>query len=238
MGLVNVHNASMPLHIACMYHLSHLHSKLFILAHEMVDREPENPMSWYAVGVWYLSGCKWGQARQYFRFGLFLFHAHNQLILLQQDFPYGPTLCPSLDRLWSHFCPWRWTWPCCDSIFHMCTHVHRVGILVSKWAEHFVNISFYSSHLPLMFISMEHIVLSNYPLADEALNAANAMCDGDPLLLNERGVMAYNYGEWIPFPSFVMRPVTPLAVIVAQPHCFRKLSTWHKWHKLHEGRGP
>jgi anaphase-promoting complex subunit 6 len=46
-----------------------------------------------------------------------------------------------------------------------------------------------------MFISMEHIVLSNYPLADEALNAANAMCDGDPLLLNERGVMAYNYGE-------------------------------------------
>ena len=58
----------MPLHIACMYHLSHLHSKLFVLAHEMVDREPENPVSWYAVGVWYLSGSKWAQARQYFRF--------------------------------------------------------------------------------------------------------------------------------------------------------------------------
>ena len=58
----------MPLHIACMYHLAHLHSKLFILAHEMVDREPENPISWYAVGVWYLSGGKWTQARQYFRY--------------------------------------------------------------------------------------------------------------------------------------------------------------------------
>jgi anaphase-promoting complex subunit 6 len=57
----------MPLHIACMYHLSHLHSKLFVVAHEMVDREPENPVSWYAVGVWYLSGGKWSQARQYFR---------------------------------------------------------------------------------------------------------------------------------------------------------------------------
>lgn len=67
MGLVSIHNAAMPLHIACMYHLSHLHSKLFILAHEMVDREPENPISWYAVGVWYLSGGKWTQARQYFR---------------------------------------------------------------------------------------------------------------------------------------------------------------------------
>src|SRR6266545_7466906 len=63
----------MPLHIACMYHLSHLHSKLFILAHEMVDREPENPISWYAVGVWYLGGQKWPQARQYFRsVGFFL----------------------------------------------------------------------------------------------------------------------------------------------------------------------
>ena len=74
MGLVSIHNAAMPLHIACMYHLSHLHSKLFILAHEMVDREPENPISWYAVGVWYLSGGKWTQARQYFRSVAFVFH--------------------------------------------------------------------------------------------------------------------------------------------------------------------
>lgn len=51
------------------------------------------------------------------------------------------------------------------------------------------------SHLPLMFIGMEHIVLSNHPLADEALYAANSMCDGDPLLANERGVMAFNHGQ-------------------------------------------
>lgn len=67
LSLVSIHNQTLPLHIACMYHLSHLHSKLFILAHEMVEREPENPMSWYAVGVWYLTGGKWPQARQYFR---------------------------------------------------------------------------------------------------------------------------------------------------------------------------
>ena len=46
-----------------------------------------------------------------------------------------------------------------------------------------------------MFIGMEHIVLSNTALADEALNAAQTMCDSDPLLVNERGVMAYNHGE-------------------------------------------
>lgn len=68
LGLVSIHNPTMPLHIACMYHLSHLSSKLFILACEMVDREPENPISWYAVGVWYLSNSKWAEARQYFRY--------------------------------------------------------------------------------------------------------------------------------------------------------------------------
>lgn len=52
-----------------------------------------------------------------------------------------------------------------------------------------------SSHLPLMFVGMEHIMLSNYALADEALEAAYTMCDGDPLLMNERAVMAYNHGE-------------------------------------------
>ena len=64
--LVNVHAHSMPLHIACMYHLPHLHPKLFILAHELVEKEPEAAMSWYAVGVWYLSSKKWAEARTYF----------------------------------------------------------------------------------------------------------------------------------------------------------------------------
>jgi hypothetical protein len=53
------------------------------------------------------------------------------------------------------------------------------------------------SHLPLMFVGMEHIMLSNQALADEALNASNQICDGDPLLVNERGVMAFNHGEFV-----------------------------------------
>lgn len=48
-----------------------------------------------------------------------------------------------------------------------------------------------------MFVGMEHILLSNYRLADEALDAAYSMCDGDPLLINERAVMAYNHGECV-----------------------------------------
>ncbi|KAH0585019.1 hypothetical protein H2248_008288 [Termitomyces sp. 'cryptogamus'] len=161
LGLVSIHNATMPLHIACMFHLSHLHSKLFILAHEMVDQEPENPISWYAVGVWYLSGGKWTQARQYF----------SKTSLMDPRF--GPA--------WIAFA---------HTFALEGEHDHAVTAY-STCARMFTG-----SHLPLMFVGMENIMLSNHDLADEALNAANSMCDGDPLLVNEMGVMAYNHGEF------------------------------------------
>lgn len=47
----------------------------------------------------------------------------------------------------------------------------------------------------MLFIGMEQIMLSNHELADEALHAAHAMCDSDPLLINEQGVMAFTHGE-------------------------------------------
>ncbi|KAL9714369.1 anaphase-promoting complex subunit Cut9 [Leucoagaricus gongylophorus] len=159
--LVSIHNPTMPLHIACMYHLQDLHSKLFMLAHEMVDQEPENPISWYAVGVWYLSGGKWHQARQYF----------SKTSLMD------PRFAPA--------------WVAFGHTFALeGEHDHAVTAY-STCARMFAG-----SHLPFMFVGMEHIMLSNHVLADEALNAAYAMCEGDPLLINERGVMAYNHGEF------------------------------------------
>ncbi|EKM78129.1 hypothetical protein AGABI1DRAFT_61147 [Agaricus bisporus var. burnettii JB137-S8] len=161
LGLVSTHNPTMPLHIACMYHSQHLHSRLFMLAHEMVEREPENPISWYAVGVWYLSGGKWHQARQYF----------SKTSLMD------PRFAPA--------------WVAFGHTFALeGEHDHAVTAY-STCARMFTG-----SHLPLTFVGMEHIMLSNHALADEALNAAYSMCDGDPLLMNERGIMAYNHGEY------------------------------------------
>jgi anaphase-promoting complex subunit 6 len=61
-----MHGSSLPLHIACMYHLPRLHSSLFILAHEYVEQEADNAVTWYAVGMWYFTGKKWAEARKYF----------------------------------------------------------------------------------------------------------------------------------------------------------------------------
>ena len=47
------------------------------------------------------------------------------------------------------------------------------------------------SHLPQLFIGMEHIQLSNMQLAESHLAASVALCDSDPILFNELGVVAY-----------------------------------------------
>lgn len=159
--LVSFHDATLPLHIGCMYHLPHLQSKLFVLAHELVDREPENPISWYAVGVWYLGAQKWAQARQYF----------SKTSLMDPRF--GPA--------WIAFA---------HTFAKEGEHDHAVTAY-STCARMFAG-----SHLPMLFIGMEQIMLSNHELADEALHAAHAMCDSDPLLINEQGVMAFTHGEY------------------------------------------
>jgi anaphase-promoting complex subunit 6 len=68
----DAHAATLPLHLACMQHLPHLRSKLFLLSHELVDCEPEAVTSWYAVGLWYYSGKRWEEARRYFGKALLL----------------------------------------------------------------------------------------------------------------------------------------------------------------------
>ncbi|KAF9059802.1 hypothetical protein BDP27DRAFT_1340749 [Rhodocollybia butyracea] len=181
-----------PLHIACMYHLKHLHSKLFILAHEMVDREPENPISWYAVGVWYLSNGKWAQARQYF----------SKTSLMDPRF--GPA------------------WIAFAHTFAMeGEHDHAVTAY-STCARMFTG-----SHLPLMFVGMEQITLSNYEQADEALNASYSMC-----------VMAYNHGDYEEAVTLFQRALDLAEVTQSSQHSWTttyvNLGTCHRKLKQYE----
>lgn len=49
-----------------MHHIPRLRSSLFMLAHELVEQDPQSAVTWYAVGLWYFSGSRWGEARRYF----------------------------------------------------------------------------------------------------------------------------------------------------------------------------
>lgn len=54
-----------PLHLACLYELR-LKNALFLVSHDLADNHPDEPCTWLAVGVYYLSINKVAEARRYF----------------------------------------------------------------------------------------------------------------------------------------------------------------------------
>lgn len=98
LDLVGVHPSTLPTHIACMYNLRHLHPRLFLLAHDLVEKDPDMPVSWYAVGVYYLITRKFLDARKFFRFALRLVSIMlNLTFLFQQSKPHGSAVWSGLD---------------------------------------------------------------------------------------------------------------------------------------------
>ena len=54
-----------PLHLACLYELRRK-NELFLVAHDLADKHPEEPATWLAVGVYYFAIDKIAEARRYF----------------------------------------------------------------------------------------------------------------------------------------------------------------------------
>jgi len=48
-----------------------------------------------------------------------------------------------------------------------------------------------------MFIGMQHLQINNDQLAEGFLTVAYNICDSDPTLLNELGVLYYNKKEYV-----------------------------------------
>ncbi|ORY35353.1 hypothetical protein BCR39DRAFT_508962 [Naematelia encephala] len=155
------HDTALPLHLACMHHIHRLRSSLFMLAHDLVEQDPQSAMTWYAVGLWYFSGKRWGDARRYF--------SKANLI----DSRFAPA--------WIAFA---------HSFAYEGEHDHAITAYSTSARL------FQGSHLPLMFIGMEHLQLSASDLAEEYFRAAEAINASDPLLLNELGVIAYNKEDY------------------------------------------
>lgn len=145
-----------PLYLACLHELE-MTNKLFLVSHDMADNYPEEPVTWLAVGVYYLTIGKIAEARRFF----------SKASMMDPHF--GPA--------WIGF-----------------AHTFAAE------GEHDQAISAYSTaarlfqgtHLPQLFLGMQHLQLSNITLADEYLNTAYTLCKSDPLLLNELGVVLYH----------------------------------------------
>ncbi len=145
-----------PLHVACLHELNQTNT-LFLLAHRLADLHPEEPSTWLAVGVYYLSISQIAEARRFF----------SKASMMDPHF--GPA--------WIGF-----------------AHTFAAE------GEHDQAISAYSTaarlfqgtHLPQLFLGMQNLQLNNMTLAHEYLTSAHQLCQTDPLLLNELGVVFYH----------------------------------------------
>ncbi|GAA6010469.1 hypothetical protein JCM11491_006953 [Sporobolomyces phaffii] len=155
------HRPTLPIHLACMQQIPNMRSRLFLLAHEMVDNEPDDAISWYAVGLWYFAGRRWEESRRFF----------GKSVLIDPRF--GPA------------------WLAYAHSFAF-EGEHDQAITAYSTAHRHLS----GSHLPLLFIGMQHLGLSNVVLAEEYLLAARELCKDDPLVLNELGVVCVHNEEY------------------------------------------
>ncbi|SAM84653.1 related to anaphase control protein cut9 [Ustilago bromivora] len=154
------HPATLPIHIACTYHLKNLRPALFMLAHRLTELQPESPVSWYAVGTWYATTRRWAEARRYF----------SKASLLDPRFAPG--------------------WIAFGHTFALEGESDQAIIAYSTAARLFPQ-----SHLPKLFVGMEHLHQDNLSLARLSLEGSAAIWPNDPLLANERGIVAFQTGD-------------------------------------------
>ncbi|KAJ5669887.1 Tetratricopeptide-like helical [Penicillium macrosclerotiorum] len=164
-----------PLHLACLYETGATNA-LFLLSHMLADHAPEEPYTYLAIGVYYLSVSKVAEARRFF----------SKASLLD------PHSAPA----WIGF-----------AHTFAAEGEHDQAIAAYSTAARL----FQGSHLPQLFLGMQHLALNNMSLAHEYLCAAYAMSTGatpgitpglptnlsaplggDPLVLNELGVVFYH----------------------------------------------
>ncbi|KWU42148.1 TPR-like protein [Rhodotorula sp. JG-1b] len=196
------HRPTLPLHLSCMHHLPNLRSRLFLLSHEMVDNEPDDAISWYAVGLWYFAGKRWEESRRYF----------GKAVLIDPRF--GPAWIA-----YAHSFAYEGE--------------HDQAITAYSTAQRHLP----GSHLPLLFIGMQHLGLANVTLAEEYLLGAQEICPDDPLVLNELGVVSLNNAHYDRAIEYFLQTLALAKRVQSSPavwtsthlnlgHAHRKLEQW------------
>ena len=125
------HQGALPLHIGAMFHIKRLHPALFILAHRLVESDPESPCSWYAIGAWYAGSGRWTESRRYFRCvqRTLVDVWRTELISrgkLQQGVAPRSSLCASMDRLRPQLLFPRRIRPSGHRLQHSCSEISRI----------------------------------------------------------------------------------------------------------------
>lgn len=178
----------LPHYLNCLYEVGGK-NKLFLMAHQLAEHHSTKPITWHAIGIYYLSIDKVGEARKFF----------GKATLLNPNFGYA----------WIGF-----------------------GHTFAAEGEHEQAISAYAcaaklypgTHLPNLFLGMQHLEMNNLNLAEEYLAALYHICNTDPLLLNELGVINFHRNNLIKAELFFQE------ALAAARHLNSDLKTWISIH--------
>lgn len=146
----------LPNYLSCLYELGG-RNKLFLKAHQLADNHPTHPLTWLAIGIYYLS--------------------INRIIDARKFFSKATMLNPNSGQGWIGFA-------------HTFALEGEHEQAISAYA--FAARLFPGTHLPTLFLGMQHLQMNNINLAEEYLLASYHICNTDPLLLNEMGVIYYH----------------------------------------------
>ncbi|KAJ5114007.1 hypothetical protein N7456_002541 [Penicillium angulare] len=189
-----------PLHLACLYETGATNA-LFLLSHLLADHAPEEPYTYLAIGVYYLAVSKIAEARRFF----------SKASLLD----------PHSAAAWIGF-----------AHTFAAEGEHDQAIAAYSTAARL----FQGSHLPQLFLGMQHLALNNMSLAHEYLCAAFSMSTGsapgsaptpgkspsiplggDPLVLNELGVVYYHQNNLTPAVDLFRQALTLATSLHCEP---------------------
>lgn len=98
---------------------------------------------------------------------------------------------------------------------------------------------FQGTHLPSLFLGMQHLQLNNLTLAEEYLQVASSICETDPLLLNERGVVHYHKNELVVAESYFIKAQEAAEKLESDPrgwlsikanlgHVYRRMGDYYR----------
>ncbi|CAH2353306.1 anaphase-promoting complex subunit Cdc16p [[Candida] railenensis] len=145
-----------PIYLSCLHELGGK-NKLFLKAHQLAEQHSTQPVTWLAIGIYYLSINKVIEARKFF----------SKATLLN----------PNFGQAWIGFA-------------HTFAAEGEHEQAISAYA--FAARLFPGTHLPNLFLGMQHLQMSNLNLSEEYLLASYQICSTDPLLLNELAVINYH----------------------------------------------
>ncbi|RCK56427.1 Anaphase-promoting complex subunit cut9 [Candida viswanathii] len=161
-----------PNYLSCLYELGGK-NKLFLKAHQLAELHPTNPMTWLAIGTYYLSINKVVEARKFF----------SKATLLN----------PNFGQAWIGF-----------AHTFAAEGEHEQAISAYAYAARL----FPGTHLPNLFLGMQHLQMNNLNLLEEYLLASYHICNSDPLLLNELGVINFHKNQFDKAEMFLQEALT------------------------------